>query len=88
VKKQISNVSVYQTSKIIGIMYFAITLIFVPFGLILFLSGARGHGFGIFMIFAPLIYGIAGFIFAAFAGWLYNLVAQQWGGIEVTVKDA
>ena len=36
-----------------------------------------------FLVFAPLIYGIAGFILAAFGSWLYNVLSPRFGGIEV-----
>jgi hypothetical protein len=35
------------------------------------------------LAFAPLIYGIAGFILTAFASWLYNVLSPRFGGIEV-----
>ena len=85
--KQISHVSVFQTSKIVAILYFVFALIFVPFGFISLLFGAGGRGFAFFMLIAPFIYGTLGFIFVAVACWVYNLVAQRWGGIEVTVTN-
>ncbi len=42
---------------------------------------------GIFMLFAPLLYGVIGYVCVALFSWIYNLVAQKFGGIEIEVKS-
>lgn len=41
-----------------------------------------------FAIFAPIFYGVLGFIFGAIGAFLYNLMAKWMGGIEVRLESA
>jgi len=83
-KKQIINISPFQTAKVFAVLYFVLSLPLVGFMAISF-SFAPGPkpGFG-FLILFPFIYLIFGFIFTALGAWVYNLVAKQIGGIEYT----
>jgi hypothetical protein len=50
-------------------------------------SAAVGVAGGMAMlIFLPIMYGVAGFIFGAIAAALYNLIAGVIGGIEIDVE--
>jgi len=93
---QIKKFGVLQTAKTAAVMHFVITLIFViPFGLISLIAGfatggregiAGGFLGGIFMIFAPIIYAILGFVFVALGCLLYNFIAKYIGGIEIEIE--
>lgn len=93
---QIKKFGVLQTAKIAAIMYFVITLIFmIPFGLITLIAGfakggregvAGGFFGGIFMILAPIIYAVLGFLFVALGCLLYNSIAKYVGGIEIEIE--
>lgn len=85
-KKQLTHISVLQSSKVVAALYFVITL---PFAVILLFVGIFGGGFGMAIgaLFAPFLYAIVGFIVFAILSWVYNLVAARIGGIEVTVTD-
>lgn len=76
---------------IIGALYAVMTSIFVPIGLLAFAfrgqSGAVNAFGGIFFIFAPVIYGILGFIAGIIAAAVYNLVVKFTGGLEFEVRD-
>jgi hypothetical protein len=86
-KKQIINVSPFQTAKVFAVLYFLISLPFVAFMAIMFiLSPAPNQGLGFLIIF-PFMYLIFGFIFTAIGAWIYNFVAQWIGGIEYTSVD-
>ena len=48
-------------------------------------GAAAGAGIG-FLIFAPIMYGIMGFIGGLFYGFMYNVVAGMIGGIEMNFE--
>lgn len=35
----------------------------------------------------PVLDAFFGFVFTAFAAWIYNIVPKYWGGIEFTTRD-
>jgi len=37
-------------------------------------------------IFAPIFYGIMGFLMGAFSAWVYNFFARRIGGIRLELK--
>jgi hypothetical protein len=41
-----------------------------------------------FAIFAPVFYGVIGFVFGAIGAFLYNIMAKWLGGIEVRLESA
>jgi hypothetical protein len=87
--KRIKSFGIYQTSKVVAIILFFSSLIFViPFALMMKL--AVGHnisgfpfGGGAFIVLLPVFYGIMGFIMTAIGCLIYNLVAKWTGGIEL-----
>ena len=86
-KKQIKHFTIFQTSKVLAIVYGAIAIIFVP----VFLISALGKdGNGTMLIFSfvtPVLYAILGFIVTALFCWIYNIAAKYVGGIEFTLQD-
>jgi hypothetical protein len=89
VKKQIASLSPHQSAKVVGILYFVCTLPFVLFGAFALLfpsSHESSFPFG-FMFFAPVIYGVLGYLFFALFCWVYNQVAKRVGGVEFTVVE-
>lgn len=83
-KKQIINISPFQTAKVFAVLYFVMTLPFIALMAIMFaFSPNHGPGLG-FLIVLPFAYLIFGFIFTVIAAWVYNLVAGWVGGIEYT----
>lgn len=83
-KKQIINISPFQTAKVFAVLYFVMTLPFIALMAIMFsFSPNQGPGMG-FLIVLPFAYLIFGFIFTVLAAWVYNLVAGWVGGIEYT----
>jgi hypothetical protein len=85
-KKRISYVSPLQQGIVLGVLYAIISLVLVPFLLIATLLGHGGLG-AIFVIFLPIVYGIAGFIAGVIVAFIYNLVARWTGGIEFVLTD-
>jgi hypothetical protein len=87
-KKQITRISILQSSKILVALYvlfgFVYTLIGIP--LIIF-GGKEMMIMGVIYAAMPLLMGIFGFIFFALFAAVYNLLAKWLGGVEVVVSD-
>jgi predicted membrane protein len=90
VMKKLKKIEIKSASKTIGVVYtlfglfigiiFAVMFLFVhrgeyPTGLSLLFSV-------VFVIVAPIVYGVLGLIFGSAAAWIYNLAAKWTGGIE------
>ena len=81
-KKQIVQVSMLQSAKVMAALYFVIS---IPFALIMALATSftnpTGVGWGM-VIVMPVFYTILGFLFTLLGAWIYNLVAARIGGFE------
>jgi len=81
-KKQIVQVSILQSSKVMAALYFVIS---IPFALLMAIStsftGQSGVNW-ILVILMPIFYLIFGFLFSLLGAWIYNLVAARIGGFE------
>lgn len=94
-KKQISNISGHQTSKVFALLYAALTVPLAVIGVIAFLFGSppevqnsQSIDFPwLFFVFAPLLYGGIGYIFTRLGCFVYNFIAKRFGGIEFTVTE-
>jgi ABC-type uncharacterized transport system fused permease/ATPase subunit len=87
-KKQISRISVAQTSKVIAILYVIFSLLYSLFGIPMILfGGSEMKVMGYIYLFMPILAGVFGFIFVALGCWVYNLVAGKLGGVEFEVND-
>ena len=87
-KKQISRISVAQTSKVTAILYVAFSLLYSLIGIpMIIFGGSEMKIMGFMYLFMPILMGLFGFIFVAFACWVYNLVANKFGGVEFEVKN-
>ena len=87
-KKQISRISIAQTSKVIAILYVIFSLLYSLIGIpMIIFGGSDVKMMGYMYLFMPIIMGIFGFIFVALGCWVYNLVAGKFGGVEFEVKD-
>jgi hypothetical protein len=86
-KKQIVQVSVVQSAKVMAAVYF-VTAIPVVVLAALFMSAMMPAGVSIAMlIMMPVAYAIGGFVGAAVGAWIYNLVAARIGGFEFTTAE-
>lgn len=88
-KKQILHVSVFQSAKVMAVLYFVIS---IPLVLLMaipsLLSNAPGARFSlVLLILMPILYLIFGFLFSALGAWVYNLVAARIGGFEFTLSE-
>jgi hypothetical protein len=92
--KRLKHVAPVQCGIVLGALYGAIALIFVPFILLITLVAPKqGNGAGILaggaflVILFPVIYGVLGFVGGIIAASIYNLIASWTGGIELTLAD-
>lgn len=84
--KQITKLSIHQSSKIIAIINFLIGFIFVvPLSLILAYKNSSASFFGYLIL--PFINLFMTYIVCAIIFWLYNIVASSFGGIEFHIED-
>lgn len=80
-KKQVTNISVHQSSKVIAIIYFVFVAVFaIPWGL--YMLFATGMGESLFIFLLPFLYMLLGYIGFAIFAFVYNLVASTFGGVE------
>ncbi len=79
-KKQITTISPVQSAKVMAALYFVIS---VPFALIMLFTVPGGFS-KIFLLLAPVLYGVMGFVCTVIGAAIYNFVASKVGGIEFT----
>ena len=78
---EIKSFSVWQTSRVVAVLYAILAWIEGVFAAL----GSLRHGHPLqaifFIIGFPIAAAVLGFIFTAFLCWLYNQVAERLGGI-------
>lgn len=83
---QITRISVFQTSKVTGVLYTVVGLIYIPLGWFADSAAAPDDQLGALWLIMPLILGVIGFIAVALMAALYNFVASRMGGIEFSLS--
>ena len=88
-KKQITRISILQSSKISTALYFVMGFLYTPFGILMLIYGGDKlpKAIGIFYIAMPVIMAIFGFIFFVIFAAIYNVLASKLGGMEFEMKD-
>lgn len=89
-KKQITNITILQSSKIVAALYAVVGLFYalvgVPLLVAALLAGNKQlAAMGIMFVLMPVFTALAGFVFFAIFAALYNLLARWLGGIEVEI---
>jgi hypothetical protein len=85
-KKQVSHITIFQSSKVISVLGAFTSAIFAfPLGILLILSGDSTRGLQ--AIVYPFILLLFMFIFYAIFFALYNFIAKYFGGLEIELKD-
>ena len=99
--KRLTRVDPFQAGKVLAALYLGLSLIFVPFFLLMTLVGSSfsqqslSHspqppwaGMGlVFCLAIPVFYTVIGFVGGALGALIYNLVAKLTGGLELTFVD-
>ncbi|HVZ17731.1 MAG TPA: hypothetical protein VG897_11470 [Terriglobales bacterium] len=88
---RLRSVGILSAAKISALLYGGIALLFVPVLLIMAAmtfapkseSQAPAWLFVILAVFAPVLYGVMGFVSGALAALVYNLVSRWVGGLEL-----
>ena len=91
-KKRLKHIDPLQLGKVLATLYGCLSLIIVPFIIVISLVAANsGHGSAfpgiILLIFVPVIYAVVGFVGGVIMAALYNLLAAFTGGIHFTLED-
>jgi hypothetical protein len=88
-KKQVTRISILQSSKIVTALYvlmgFIYTLIGVP--MIVFATTPAVRYIGVLYALMPVVMAVFGFVFFVIFAAVYNALAQWLGGIEFELKD-
>ena len=50
-------------------------------------ASPRARGMGVFLIFAPILYGAVGYVGSALFAAIYNVLAKRVGGVEFESVD-
>ena len=88
-KKQIINISILQSSKIVTALYVLMGFLYTLIGIPMIIFGNNQlKVIGIIYMFGPVFAGVFGFIFFVIFAAIYNALAKWLGGVEVEVKDA
>src|SRR4051812_28019261 len=87
-KKQITRVSILQSSKIATAIYCLFGFIYSLIGIPMIIFGNRQiQIIGFVYLFMPVITAIFGFIFFVIFGAIYNVLAGWLGGFEFEVTN-
>ena len=91
---EISELEILSVGKVVAAVYAAgglVMWLFVPLFLIIPTNGSEGvfaKGFMLlFLIAAPLINAVFGFVMGLLAGLVYNIMARSIGGLRVTLSQ-
>lgn len=85
-KRQITQVSVHQSSKVFGVFHFLLSaLICMPLAVLAFLLTRKLEYLSLVLI--PFAYWVISYIAGAILAGCYNVAAKNFGGIEYTTHD-
>jgi hypothetical protein len=87
-KKQLTRISIKQSSKIVAALYVIMGLLYTLIGIpMIIFGGEEMKVMGFVYLLMPIIMGVFGYIFFAIFSAIYNGLAQKLGGFEVEVTD-
>lgn len=85
---RIRRFGVQSTALTVGMLYFAIGLLLVPFFYAATRSAPPDRALpGIAFVLGPFIYAVIGYIGTALVCWIYNLIAGWSGGISLALEQ-
>jgi len=82
---RLTHISVLPSSKVLGVLYAILGLIYIPLGWFADSASAPDEQLGAFWLVMPIVLGVMGFIGTAVMAALYNFVAARMGGIEFSL---
>jgi len=85
-KKQITRFSVVQSARILAVVTFIFSVVFiVPVSLLLYYMSGEMSILTLFVI--PFAYMAAAFFLGMLWFWIYNKASKTFGGFEFTLED-
>ncbi|MGK5594103.1 MAG: hypothetical protein ACSNEK_01935 [Parachlamydiaceae bacterium] len=85
-KKRLSHLSIFQTSKVFALVYFTLmALFFFPYAV--YFLFVRDWESALFAFLAPFFYGGITLMLSLLVVWIYNQIASLTGGIEFVVTE-
>jgi len=92
-KMELKKIGVVSAGKVMALLYIAFGLLYwlmmAPILALVSLSGDAAATvfawlFGLAgLILMPLIFGVMGFVLGVFFAWVYNIIANKFGGLEM-----
>jgi hypothetical protein len=87
VKYRIRRFGIQSTALTVGILYFVIALVLLPFLFLATRDSPPDQALpGIAFVFGPFIYAVIGYVGTAIGCWIYNLISGWSGGIALTLE--
>lgn len=87
-RKQVTRISVHQTSKVIASVYVLFVIIFaIPVGIYSLVKGDIFVGLSTILL-TPILYWLLFYISHVIGCLFYNFIAKQMGGIEFDFRDS
>ncbi len=87
-KKQITNISIHQSSLILALLQTIISFIFIAIPVFIIDLVHKKWGLGITeLIVLPILYFVFTYIVLAVTFFFYNFIAKHRGGIEIEVTE-
>jgi len=92
--QHVKRIGIVQQGKLMGALYFLLGIVaavcmWAVTAAMPSLAMSRGFGMGMgvgFLVIAPLIYGVIGFLAGMLVAWLYNICASVVGGMELELE--
>ncbi len=85
-KKQITQISVHQSSKLLGVLHFLLSsLICMPVAILAFLLTRKLEYLSIVLV--PFAYWVVTYVAGALFAWAYNVAAKNFGGLEYNTQE-
>jgi hypothetical protein len=85
-KRQITQISVHQSSKVLGVFHFLLSaLICMPLAVLAFLLTRKLEYLALVLI--PFAYWLLTYGASAMLAWTYNIAAKNFGGVEYNTAE-
>jgi len=87
-KKQITKISIHQTSKVLAVTYMLFGAVFAVIMFLALLVGGGAAGWALLVgILCLILFPVLGYLFVALFAYFYNKAAGRVGGIEFVLED-
>ena len=86
-RRQITRISVGQTSKVIASLYFVVAVVIAVIYFVAVSATGTNTLSPMLILLFPFIYGVMIWLVFACMLWVYNMVAARIGGVEFESMD-